>query len=106
MGMFAKAMRLLECQHRLERAEALVRDIASRLKELPEQEEFRQAYRSANREALMARRALMDVIIESSEYAGPGLHEPQEIQGGEKSRSVVRSLQAERFGKLKPPRRA
>ena len=106
MSMFAKAMRLLECQHRLERAEALVRDIATRLRESPEQEEFRQAYRSANCEALMARRALMDVIIESSEYAGPGLYEPQEFQGGEKSRSALRSLQSTRFGKLKSPKRA
>jgi len=104
--MFAKAMRLLECQHRLDRAESLVRDIGARLRELPEQEELRTAYRSANREALMARRALMDVIIESSEYAGPGLYEPQAVQGGEKSRNALRLLPSERFVKVRTPRRA
>lgn len=104
--MFSKAMRLLECQHRLDRAEALVGDIGARLRELPEQEELRHAYRSANREALMARRALMDVIIESSEYAGPGLYEPQVVQGGEKYRNTLRLLPSERFAKVRTSRRA
>lgn len=104
--MFAKAMRLLECQHRLERAEALVRDIGARLRESPEQEELRHTYRSANREALMARRSLMDMIIESSEYAGPGLYEPQSVEDGEKSRNMFRSLASERFGRTKTPKRA
>jgi hypothetical protein len=106
MGMFAKAMRLLECQHRLERAESIVRDIGIRLRESPEQEELRHAYRSANREVLMARRSLMDVIVESSEYAGPALYEAPVVQGGEQLRSPLRALQSERFNRKKEPRRA
>lgn len=67
MGMFMKAVRLLEYQQRLERAEALGRGLQSRLREQPDQEELRSALRIANREILMARQALMEVIVESSE---------------------------------------
>ena len=67
--MFMKAVRLLEYQQRLERAEGLGRDLQRRLREQPDQEELRSALRVANREILMARQALMEVIVESSESA-------------------------------------
>lgn len=63
-----RTKRLLEHQRRLERAETLLHDLRRRLRERPENEHhvLKESLRLANRDASMARRALTDLIAESS----------------------------------------